>query len=634
MASFPVKWILHLTIPCLIMSAPCAFAFDDVLDITKNAEVSFSEASYDHVRDLTFHRPKDGKLFFGYSQKRGWIRLTIQNPLSHKQDAILDIPSNFNLNQVILYTQHGKAIYRGDHHQNEDESRLISFGHTFPIELEAGINILYLYVYSDDFVNLTIELYKDRETYLKESTPRLAYFLVCMTMTVTMILYSSFLVSAMRERRYVYYIIYNASITYVHYYKAGFFQNIVLLPWNWLADIWAHITHLAIVFAHFFISVFLYSTIKRNEARKLVFKWLNRGYLASTIFYLIGYEIGIISSVILLFTASASAVYIIVLGLKENRIENYLFALSWLFVIVASVFYTLTFIGMIRPTFFSNNLLILGVSIEAVVSGYAIGIQVHRIRSQKVFAFEQFQKLVFPHQISQIGEGVSLIETMPIGAGNAFVISLDIEKSSQIMHARRKEFLEHFMEQCQKIIDENYNPSDKTANAYTIKGVGDGFLCSVGFPFEAPKGLNAADHTIDLAIRFAQAFDTEVKSLDYVEPIHCSIGISHGGVEGYFSKGKVLHYDLYGHAIVTAARYEGLRKALYKGGLSNNVLILQKTVFRSLSASKRSIFKEIDLATAGIAVRDDPGADKAYTLEVSRADEIPPFNKLLKEIAS
>ena len=146
-----------------------------------------------------------------------------------------------------------------------------------------------------------------------------------------------------------------------------------------------------------------------------------------------------------------------------------------------------------------------------------------------------------------------------------------------------------------------------------IKEMGDGFLCSVGFPFNSQGSL--VDNAYALAEMFVEIFQNQVER--YFDcPHYCGIGISLGEVTGYFPTIGLKQYDLYGDAIVHATRYEGMRKHLFQSGVEKgNIIIIQEKAYQMLS---------LDLAEGLIKyklddckVRDDGEATCLYYKIVS-----------------
>lgn len=234
--------------------------------------------------------------------------------------------------------------------------------------------------------------------------------------------------------------------------------------------------------------------------------------------------------------------------------------------------------------------------------------------SSMIHAFDQLKKIVFPHQIDRIKAGESLEDTMPCGLGKGCVIVFDIQGSSQIKHPLVKEMLSGVLRACEEIIFENYTSQPLAANGYRIKEMGDGFVCSIGFPFKQPDSQNMFDLAVRLAHRFQETIDLKLKEFNYNAPIFSGAGIAYGELEGFFPSSGVKQYDLYGRAIILATRYESLRRSLFEKNpdLSGHVIILNEVVWHGLSADMQKHFQPWDLRADDITVRDDPEASKAF----------------------
>ncbi|NRA63273.1 MAG: hypothetical protein HRU19_02250 [Pseudobacteriovorax sp.] len=230
-----------------------------------------------------------------------------------------------------------------------------------------------------------------------------------------------------------------------------------------------------------------------------------------------------------------------------------------------------------------------------------IGLKNHTLR--------QFKKLLFDHQVQEIFVGKDLEETMPESTGDACVICFDIQKSTKIGHSEFHEFFESLFRECHSRVQEDYDPSTRSARAYTIKEMGDGFLCSVGFPFQ-PVG-NIFEEAISLAEDFIEIMG-HVSQAFLEVPAFCSIGISFGPITGYFPKFGIKNYELYGDAIILATRYEAMRKEIMETqdiGL-NHILILQEGVYAGLPETIKQQFSVY--YPERLTIRDDKDATRLF----------------------
>ena len=224
-------------------------------------------------------------------------------------------------------------------------------------------------------------------------------------------------------------------------------------------------------------------------------------------------------------------------------------------------------------------------------------------------SYRQLAKVFYPHQIHRIEKGIELESTMPTEHGEGIVISFDVIGSSQIKHIKLKEFLENSIHSCIELLSQNYRSETMSANGYRIKEVGDGFLCSIGYPFSVPEGKEAADLAVELSYGFISRFEKVVSEYN-MKNIHCGIGISFGALQGYFPRTGTKEYDIFGRGIVLATRYESMRKFIFPNPDSHSI-ILQSIVYNSLSARYRSRFSQYDIP-ANKKVRDDPDATELY----------------------
>lgn len=66
------------------------------------------------------------------------------------------------------------------------------------------------------------------------------------------------------------------------------------------------------------------------------------------------------------------------------------------------------------------------------------------------------------------------------------------------------------------------------STAYRIKEMGDGFICSVDFPFKNPFAHTSEKTAFDLALSFIILFKSIVLEKGLHDKIFCAIGIAGG----------------------------------------------------------------------------------------------------------
>ena len=69
-----------------------------------------------------------------------------------------------------------------------------------------------------------------------------------------------------------------------------------------------------------------------------------------------------------------------------------------------------------------------------------------------------------------------------------------------------------------------------------------------------------ADGAVSAALAMLDAFNTNLEKFNYSRPIKASIGLAYNSIQGTFQSGDIRSYDLYGEAIIQAAKYQKQRK--------------------------------------------------------------------------
>jgi len=229
--------------------------------------------------------------------------------------------------------------------------------------------------------------------------------------------------------------------------------------------------------------------------------------------------------------------------------------------------------------------------------------------------YNQLSKLVYPHQLERIKLGDELENTMPLKEGKAIINVFDVQRSGEIRHEKTQEFFmgvfQSFLQVCMK----GYEHNPLRSRAFRLKETGDGFISAVGYPFLPIDSRSLADSAVSTALTMFDAFNLEVKKFNYSRPIKGAMGLAYNSVQGTFQSGGIRSYDLFGDALIQAAKYEELRKqpvlwdifcehAQERGMEHFNILIVQEFVYNSLSPSYRDLFTEIDLADERLVQRD------------------------------
>jgi class 3 adenylate cyclase len=226
--------------------------------------------------------------------------------------------------------------------------------------------------------------------------------------------------------------------------------------------------------------------------------------------------------------------------------------------------------------------------------------------STRQHLYNQLSKLVYSHQLEMIKNGEELEATMPLKEGKAIVSVFDVQRSTEIKHEKTQAFFLNVFESFLEICMRGYEHNPLRSRAFRLKETGDGFISTVGYPFLPTEARSLADSAVSTALTMLDAFNKEVEKFNYSRPIKASIGLAYNSIQGTFQSAGIRSYDLFGEAIVQAAKYEELRKRpelwdlfskhAAKLGLEHfHLLIVQEVVYNSLSPSYRDLFVEVDL---------------------------------------
>lgn len=237
----------------------------------------------------------------------------------------------------------------------------------------------------------------------------------------------------------------------------------------------------------------------------------------------------------------------------------------------------------------------------------------------RTHAYRQLEKMVYPHQRRMIELGRDLEETMPVGWGEACVLSFDIVESSKIEASAARELFQFVLKKCHRLMMEGYSQEHYEAKAYRIKEMGDGFLCSVGYPFQVPGQKPREQLAIELARDFVRVFQEESARLLPGKKVHCAVGIASGVIESFYAHTYPKEFDLFGRALILATRYEAARRHIFQSIDHCDLIILQEQVYQGLNPKLQAEFESWPLKD--FKIRDDEEAQMLYLQRLGAHDK-------------
>lgn len=318
----------------------------------------------------------------------------------------------------------------------------------------------------------------------------------------------------------------------------------------------------------------------------------------------------------------------LILAAKQDR-QAILFLISWVCVLIGVFIQVLVISGLISNSNLTGSASLIGHVLQIILSSLALADRIRQsqktIEKEKEHAFTELQKMIYPHQLESIKQGKILEQTMPCRTDEAIVLCFDIVNSSQLDLSWSKEFISQVLSSCQKLMLRGGASSD--VRAHRIKELGDGFLCSVGFPFVCDD--EPADTAYLLALEFIEVFENCARSFPHTRNLLCSVGIATGSIEGFFTLSGTRSYDMFGQAIVLATRYEGIRKK-FNLQKRRHLITVQDRVYSLLSQDLKKQLNCYQLHRD--TIRDDHHAKEFYYTNIEAKNHN--LQPLLKALAS
>lgn len=538
-----------------------------------------------------------------------WVRFDLDNQTGQDVSLLTDYGTTPSISRVFFLRPGSSEIIRTE----AADARLRHTKRLFSVQ--PGLWRIYIEVKPDEFMLPVINLDLKTTQALLHKSPESHFLTLSYGICLALMAYNFVLALTLRTRAHVIYVAYN--ITLLLYYE-GRYQlmaeqfGIPELPRWSLVPINTSTSFLFLMFISHMLD------IKSNLP---AWKWpLRILYVFWPLLIIYSFIDLTLTQLLLLQMLKLSGPTIMAIALhsiiKKVPGARLLF-ISTILPGLGTVIHLMPgFFGRWLPMPLVTSAQLVAFDVEMILLSMTIGFKINReqawLQKKIDHAYTELKTIVYPHQVGQIWEGMPLRKTMPLGEQNAFILVFDVVASSKMQIADPRGFLSGVFHDCSNLMMQNYQPDPLVANGYRVKEMGDGFLCSVGFPFGCPIA-NAADHSVQMAHQFLEIFRRHVAMVGSRQSIHCSIGIAHGPVEAFYPESGAQVYDLFGRGIILAHRYESMRDILFRWlKHRDDIIILHQPVFEQLSPEFQNEFVEVDLSSSDFKVRDDETALRLY----------------------
>ncbi|MFW7379784.1 MAG: 7TM diverse intracellular signaling domain-containing protein [Oligoflexus sp.] len=558
------------------------------------------------------------KQSFGWIQARGWAKIEIFNPLPNPVSVIIEHES-IEIVKFYQLKSDGQLLAIDDLRNNSFFTDLhASRYHAILVSLEPGLNQIFESV-DGTAIRFPLKLWQSDFFVLHNRKEILTYSLIFGAFAVLFI-YNLIVMISTKSLAYIYNVVYLLAITLLNATLSGYFYFFSTDFGQLMGPYWIQGLGLACV------AYIMYSKYIMNE-------FLSHFQLHYLRFFAVYYGLFFLW---ILIDRSFAMKYLFLglfcfwpmmfcLGIKHS-LQGYKPALfytaGWVSIAAGGTVTAAVYGGLLQSTPLIQNASVFGMILDLVFRtlAYAEKAKYNELQALSValeketknkHLLSQLQNLVYPHQVQIIKNNRTINETMPLSSAKACVIAFDIQNSSLIGHSQHAEFFANVIKACYSYMNLNYDEHKLSANAYMIKEMGDGFICSIGFPFRCEGSVFAK--AIELTEKFVSIINQESKSYFPDRQVYCGMGVAYSDVTGFFPKAGLQYYDLYGDAIVKAKRYEEFRKVLQKH-LSlpeSNITIIHQDVYMQLNELQQAEFTSVEL-TDKRSIRDDPTAHVAY----------------------
>ena len=527
--------------------------------------------------------------------KHLWLRLKVRNTTEETKSLYI-VDENFRNSRTDFYR--GTVLLQSLGLKGEHPTRYLSAR----VPPHADMTF-YIHYVNPKTRNSVPSISMDKQAFFEWDKARTVSSSVCLAVIVMSLLANILIFTIHRSRQYFYYLMYLLSFGGWVLYLAtmpNLVSEFVRLDLLFLASLGLF----AVLFSIEFLELKRY---KKIYAFSLLCGFANVVNIVAALVlpdfaFRIMELIGIVSAPSFLFIGAY--VYF-----RTKAMHSLIYCFAYGCFILGVVLNVLSNHEILEHQLFKDGLLF-GTTLESTLMLIAIGQQIYRLNNDRKHMHSQLEKLVYPHQLNRIQEGKSLEQTMPVGMGQACVLAFDVIASSQIKDSNFVKAWEAFLQNARTMLMDSYDGDHLVSLGYMIKEMGDGFLCSVGYPFEYPSETREYC-AINLAERLMSAFHSHMQSLQSGEAIDCSIGIATGSVEAYFSGSGAIRHDLWGNSVVLATRYEQFRSSLLPKITDQkaSIICIQDKVFDKLPANIKENYRCYQLDELGIKVRNDPQAE-------------------------
>ncbi|MBC8984527.1 GHKL domain-containing protein [Pedobacter sp. N36a] len=320
---------------------------------------------------------------FGLTKSTIWIKFNVAD-IQNSTDFFLQLKSP-NLDKVAFYYQeHGqyKEIKSGNevsiHHRD-----VVHQDPIFRLRTSTDTTTYYLKVSSSSPV--TLPLFIGSYTSIMEGLSLESnVFSLYIGLIITMFLYNIFIYFTVRDRSYLFYVVYIFSVGFTQLSLQGYAFSLL-----WGDNL--NLNNQGLIFSIVFVGITSILFTKEFLHVKYFYPKVNRYLNILILFYLLCFAISLAgypveAQMALQLLTIIASISVIVTGIliyrKKYRPALY-FTISWSCFLIGVIIFIMKDIGVLSYTFLTNNAILIGSGLEAVLLSFALADKINIFKKEK-----------------------------------------------------------------------------------------------------------------------------------------------------------------------------------------------------------------------------------------------------------
>jgi len=530
---------------------------------------------------------------FGFTNSVWWIRFEVSNEEDRAMDWKLELAYPM-LDEITLFKKHDGGFEKtvlGDHRPFYD--RLIPYRNfLFPLHEGPGsTQTYYLRVSTSSSMNLPVQAWSDGLLVQKIDTEKTLLGAYAGVM-IAMALYNLFIFASIRDRSYLYYILFVAGFLLFMFTLNGLAFQYLWPNWIWWGN---NSLPFFIGFSSIWGLMFGRKYLRISSSMPIFYRIFNAliiiAIAASLFSLLVDYALAIRITTLLSILGSAVAIAAGVVQTARRFRPAYYYILAWFTLLVGMILFALKTFGILPANFLTNWSMQIGSALEVVLLSFGLADRINILQNEKQQAqieiLESRQRMLESFARFVPGEFLQHLERsdiLDVNLGDAtkkrlIVLFSDIRNftglSEQMDPEETFRFLNTYLERLSQAIDRH--------GGFIDKYIGD-----------AVMALYAGDP--DLAVqsaiemrRLLREYNRERES-DGLRPIEMGIGLHTGETMlGTVGSRKRLDTTVIGDTVNVASRLESLTK------IFRIPVLISGDVCSHLKNPEKFSFREVDL---------------------------------------